>query len=146
MGFFTILNNIKIIIIIVVINIKKILLFICFFFLFNTLEIDSNSDKILLYNKGDLYQEEFHKVYFYNTNSKELKSFLNILDIEVLSYIVDDKKYYASNIDELTQKYIKDKSIEEQIYYNEYGIKIDGINIKCINNELLKLENLTNVY
>lgn len=129
-----------------VINIKKILLFICLFFLFNTLEIDSNSDKILLYNKGELYQEENHKVYFYNTNSKELKSILNILDIEVLSYIIDDKKYYAKDIDELTQKYIKDKSVEEQIYYDEYGIKIDGINIKCVNNELLKLENLVNIY
>ncbi len=129
-----------------VINIKKILLFICLFFLFNTLEIDSNSDKILLYNKGDLYQEEYHKVYFYNTNSKELKNILNILDIDVLSYIIDDKKYYASNIDELTQKYIKDKSIEEQIYYDEYGIKIDSINIKCVNNELLKLEKLVNIY
>jgi hypothetical protein len=129
-----------------VIYIKKILLFLCFFFLFNTLEVDSNSDKLLFYNKNELYEENYHIIYFYNITSKELKSILNILDIEVLSYIIDNNKYYARNIDELTKIYCKDKNINEQLYYYEYGISIDAISIICTNNELLKLENLASIY
>ena len=128
------------------IYIKKILIFFCFFFLFNTLEIDSNSDKVLLYDKSKIHEENNYKVYFRNTNSKELNELLNILDIRVLSYIIDDKKYYARNIDELTNIYLKDKSLSEKIYYESNGFYIDGVNIVCENNELIKLENLTNVY
>ena len=129
-----------------VIYIKKILLFLCLFFLFNTLEVDSNNDKILFYNKNELYEEDYHIIYFYNVTSKKLESILDILDIEVLCYIVDNNKYYVRNVNELISKYFEDKMINEQLYYNEYGINIDAICVICTNNELLKLENLTGVY
>ena len=63
-----------------------------------------------------------------------------------MNYIVEDKKYYARNINELVKTFIKDKSIEDKIYYELNGIKIDGITITCEVNELMKLENLTKVY
>ena len=129
-----------------VVNIKRLLLFICLFFLFNTLEADSNSDKLLFYDKKELYDENIYNVYFINTNSIKLENVINILDIEVLSYTIDNHKYYASNISELTNKYLIDKSINEELYYNEYGIKIDGITVLCTNEELIKLENMISIY
>lgn len=126
--------------------IKKLLLLFCLCFLFNVGEIDSNSDKVLLYNKEHLYDESNFKVYFVNTNSNELKNILNILDIRVLSYIIADEKYYARDIDKLIEDYVSDKSLVEKIYYMNNGIQIDGINIVCQTNELLKLEALTSVY
>ncbi len=126
--------------------IKKLLLLFCLCFLFNVGEIDSNSDKVLLYDKEHLYDESNFKVYFVNTNSNELKNILNILDIRVLSYIIDDEKYYARDIDKLIEDYVSDKSLVEKIYYLNNGIQIDGINIVCQTNELLKLEALTSVY
>ena len=63
-----------------------------------------------------------------------------------MNYIVEDKKYYARDINELVKTFIKDKSIEDKIYYELNGIKIDGITITCEVNELMKLENLTKVY
>ena len=126
--------------------IKKLLLLFCLCFLFNVSEIDSNSDKVLFYDKEHLYDESNFKVYFVNTNSNELKNILNILDIRVLSYIIDDEKYYARNIDKLIEDYVSNKTLEEKIYYLNNGIQIDGINIVCQTNELLKLEALTNVY
>ena len=47
---------------------------------------------------------------------------------------------------ELIKTFIKDKSVEEKIYYELNGIKIDGITITCEVNELMKLEKLTKVY
>lgn len=126
--------------------IKKLLLLFCLCFLFNVGEIDSNSDKVLLYNKEHLYDESNFKVYFVNTNSNELKNILNILDIRVLSYIIADEKYYARDIDKLIEDYVSDKSLVEKIYYMNNGIQIDGINIVCQTNELLKLEALTSIY
>ena len=126
--------------------IKKLLLLFCLCFLFNVGEIDSNSDKVLFYDKEHLYDESNFKVYFVNTNSNELKNILNILDIRVLSYIIDDEKYYARNIDKLIEDYVSNKSLEEKIYYMNNGIQIDGINIVCQTNELLKLEALTKIY
>ena len=83
--------------------------------------------------------------------SKEIKwysldNILKYVNVEVMNYIIDDKKYYARNINELTKTFIKDKSIEEKIYYELNGIKIDGITITCEVNELMKLEKLTKVY
>ena len=40
----------------------------------------------------------------------------------------------------LVKTFIKDKSVEEKIYYELNGIKIDGITITCEVNELMKLE------
>ena len=102
--------------------IKKILLFLCLFFPFNVLEVNSNDDKTLIYEKENLYEEDYYKVYFDKINSNKLKEIIDDLDIKVISYIVDDKKYYANDIDELVNKYIKDKNLYEKIYYESRGI------------------------
>lgn len=128
------------------IYIKKILLLLCFFFLFNTLEVDSNNDKLLMYDKSNLYEENDYVIYFYNMNSNYFKEIINNLDIEILSYTINDNKYYARNIDELINKYINDKSINDQLYYLEYGFNIDSIHVLCTNNELLKFEKMSNIY
>lgn len=129
-----------------VINIKKILLFLCLFFLFNTLEIDSNSDKVVIYDKVNLYDESVFKIYFDNVSSYELDSVLSNLNIRVLSYIIDEKRYYARSTRELMENYTKDLSINEKIYYDRYGLNIDGINAVCNNLDLIKLEELINIY
>lgn len=126
--------------------ILKTLIFISLFIVFNINEIDSNSDKVLHYDKTDIHLEDTFKVYFKSLNSNELDNILKFVNIEVMNYIIDDKKYYARNINELTKTFIKDKSIEEKIYYELNGIKIDGITITCEVNELMKLEKLTKVY
>lgn len=126
--------------------IKKILLSLCLFFLFNTLEIDSNYDKSLVYDKNNLYEEDDHIIYFYDMDNNKLKSIINKLDIEILSYTIDDKVYYANNIDDLENKYLKDKSLDEIVYYLEYGFNIDSIHVLCVNNELIKLEKIANIY
>ena len=126
--------------------ILKTIIFITLFIVFNINEIDSNSDKVLNYDKTDIHLEDTFKVYFKSLNSNELDNILKYVNVEVMNYIIDDKKYYARNINELTKTFIKDKSIEEKIYYELNGIKIDGITITCEVNELMKLEKLTKVY
>ncbi|MCI7333212.1 MAG: hypothetical protein MSH48_06130 [Mollicutes bacterium] len=126
--------------------ILKTLIFISLFIVFNINEIDSNNDKVLHYDKTDIHLEDTFKVYFKSLNSNELDNILKYVNVEVMNYIIDDKKYYARNINELTKTFIKDKSIEDKIYYELNGIKIDGITITCEVNELMKLENLTKVY
>ena len=126
--------------------ILKTLIFITLLIVFNINEIESNSDKVLNYDKTDIHLEDTFKVYFKSLNSNELDNILKYVNVEVMNYIIDDKKYYARNINELTKTFIKDKSIEEKIYYELNGIKIDGITITCEVNELMKLEKLTKVY
>ena len=126
--------------------ILKTLIFITLFIVFNINEIDSNSDKVLYYDKTDIHVEDTFKVYFKSINSNELDDILKYVNVYVMNYIVEDKKYYARNINELVKTFIKDKSIEDKIYYELNGIKIDGITITCEVNELMKLENLTKVY
>lgn len=126
--------------------ILKTLIFITLFIVFNINEIDSNSDKVLHYDKTDIHIEDTFKVYFKSLNSNELDNILKYVNVEVMNYIIDDKKYYVRNIKELIKTFIKDKSVEEKIYYELNGIKIDGITITCEVNELMKLEKLTKVY
>lgn len=126
--------------------ILKTLIFITLFIVFNINEIDSNSDKVLHYDKTDIHLEDTFKVYFKSLNSNELDNILKYVNVEVMNYIIDDKKYYVRNINELIKTFIKDKSVEEKIYYELNGIKIDGITITCEVNELMKLEKLTKVY
>lgn len=126
--------------------ILKTLIFITLFIVFNINEIDSNSDKVLHYDKTDIHVEDTFKVYFKSINSNELDDILKYVNVDVMNYIVEDKKYYARDINELVKTFIKDKSIEDKIYYELNGIKIDGITITCEVNELMKLENLTKVY
>lgn len=126
--------------------ILKTLIFITLFIVFNINEIDSNSDKVLHYDKTDIHLEDTFKVYFKSLNSNELDNILKYVNVDVMNYIIDDKKYYVRNIKELIKTFIKDKSVEEKIYYELNGIKIDGITITCEVNELMKLEKLTKVY
>ena len=126
--------------------ILKTLIFSTLFIVFNINEIDSNSDKVLHYDKTDIHLEDTFKVYFKSINSNELDNILKYVNVEVMNYIIDDKKYYVRNINELIKTFIKDKSVEEKIYYELNGIKIDGITITCEVNELMKLEKLTKVY
>ena len=126
--------------------ILKTLIFISLFIVFNINEIYSNSDKVLYYDKTDIHLEDTFKVYFKSLNSNELDNILKYVNVEVMNYIIDDKKYYVRNIKELIKTFIKDKSVEEKIYYELNGIKIDGITITCEVNELMKLEKLTKVY
>lgn len=110
------------------------------------MHIDSNSSKELMYDRTNLYDENNYSIYFIDTNSIELNNKLKAVDIDVLSYIIDDKKYYARDINDLTNKYLKDKSLQEKIYYETNGFKIDGINVVAENNELLKLEHIIDIY
>lgn len=110
------------------------------------MHIDSNSNKRLMFDRINIYDENYYSIYFVNTNSKELNNKLNILDIDILSYIIDNKKYYARDINGLSEKYLKDKTLEERVYYESNGFKIDGINVVCQNNELLKLEKIIDIY
>ena len=129
---------------------KKLILrtfiFISLFLVFNINEIDSNSDKILYYDSSDIHVEDTFKVYLKNTNSNKLNEVLKILNIDVLNYTKQDKKYYARNINDLIEKFTKDKSIEEKIYYELNGVTIDSVTIYCEVNELMKFENLVKTY
>ena len=129
-----------------VIIIKKVLLFLCLFFLFNTLEVDSNSDKVLIYDKSNLYEEGYYNIYFDKVNSIKLEKVINDLDIRVLSYIIDEKKYYASNIEDLINKYTIDMDLKDKLYFENNGILIDGISVKCINSKLIEFERIINIY
>lgn len=126
--------------------ILKTLIFITLFIVFNINEIDSNSDKILYYDSSDIHVEDTFKVYLKNTNSNKLNEVLKILNIDVLNYTIEDKKYYARNINDLIEKFTKDKSIEEKIYYELNGVTIDSVTIYCEVNELMKFENLVKTY
>ena len=126
--------------------IKKILILLCLFFLFNTLEVDSNSDKILFYDIDNLYDEDDYYIYFDDMNSNILNNIIYKYNIRILSYNIDNNKYYANNIDELYNIYTKDKSIEEIIYYEKYGIKIDSIHVISDVDNLIKLSKEVHIY
>lgn len=126
--------------------ILKTFIFISLFLVFNINEIDSNSDKILYYDSSDIHVEDTFKVYLKNTNSNKLNEVLKILNIDVLNYTIEDKKYYARNINDLIEKFTKNKSIEEKIYYELNGVTIDSVTIYCEVNELMKFENLVKTY
>lgn len=123
----------------------KLLTFIILF-IFNTLYIDSNSSKRLIYDINDNYDNKLNTVYFIDLNTNDLQEKINIFDIQILSYIIGDKKYYARNIEKLKEQFFKDKTLEEKIYYETYGIKIDALNIMCTNNELMKLDTVFGIY
>ena len=106
---------------------KKLILrtfiFISLFLVFNINEIDSNSDKILYYDSSDIHVEDAFKVYLKDTNSNKLNDALKILNIDVLNYIIEDKKYYELK-----------------------GVKVDAVTIYCEVDELMKFENLVKTY
>lgn len=129
---------------------KKLILrtfiFISLFLVFNINEIDSNSDKILYYDSSDIHVEDAFKVYLKDTNSSKLNDVLKILNIDVLNYIIEDEKYYARNIDDLIERFTKNKTLEEKIYYELKGVKVDAVTIYCEVDELMKFENLVKTY
>lgn len=124
---------------------KKIF-FILSLFIFNILHVDSNSNKNLFYSQDDIYDEKVYEMYFVSLNTNNLEKIINDLDIEVYSYIIDDEKYYARNINKFKEIYLKDKSSNEKIYYEEYGINIDGITCLCNGNQISKLKELVSIY
>lgn len=128
------------------ITIKKILIFLCFFLCFNTLEVDSNSDKIVYYDNNDLYNKKVYKLYFDSLNSNELNELIKEKDLQILSYYIDGNKYYARDIDELDNIYLKDKPLSEKIYYEYNGYNIDAIKILCDVNEIINLKDKTHIY
>ncbi len=128
-------------------KIYKLLLIIVSFFIYDLESIDSNSNKIVLYDIVNIHDENNFKIYFQKKiNSYDIDSIVSKYNIKILSYIVDDNNYYSKDENDLIDKYTLNKNLEEKIYYKINGIYIDGLNIKCENNELIKLSKVENIY
>ncbi len=125
---------------------KKILFFFILFFTFNTLEIESNSDKYLVYDRKDIYDTGSFKVFFYNANSEKLDKFIKENNIIVKYYIVNDKKYYVRNIDKLILLYTSEMNSNDKIYYLYNGINIDGVCVNTSVEKLMLFEKEFNIY
>ena len=125
---------------------KKILFFFILFFTFNTLEIESNSDKYLVYDRKDIYDTGSFKVFFYNANSDKLDKFIKEKNIIVKYYIVNDKKYYVRNIDKLILLYTSEMNNNDKIYYLYNGINIDGVCVNTSVEKLMLFEKEFNIY
>ncbi len=117
----------------------------CLFFLYNISDIDSESDKRLIYDTSNLYEEDNYLIYFKDLNSKEIDKFKKY-NIQILSYIVDDKKYYARNSEILIKEYTKEMNQEKKVIYEINGIKINALNVVCTVEELIKIERDFNIY
>ena len=124
----------------------KIFSFFVFFFLFNTIHLDSNSSKRLIYNQNDLYESNINTIYFVNANSNDIRKILDYLNLEATTYIVEDKKYYVRNVDILLEVYNKNKSLEDKLFNEINGIKIDGIKVNCTNAELIEIDKWFDIY
>ena len=124
----------------------KIFSFFIFFFLFNTIHIDSNSSKRLIYDQNDLYDSNYNTIYFVNANSNDIRKILNYLNLEAMTYIVEDKKYYVRNVDILLEVYTENKSLEEKLLDEINGIKIDAIRVNCTNAELIEIDKWFDIY
>ncbi len=127
-------------------NIIKLLFMLTIFLTFNIGEIDSNSDKILYYDRSNLNYIDTFKIYFKDTNSYSLNNSLKKTNIQVISYTIDNKKYYARNIEELIKQYTKNLNNELKVYYDINGVKIDNITAICKVYDLIKLEKLERIY
>ena len=100
----------------------------------------------MIYNRNELYDNNINTIYFIDTNTNELREKLENKNIKILSYIIEEEKYYARNIDKLEEIYLKDKKLETKILYQIQGIKIEGIIVQCTNKELIELEKLFKIY
>ena len=127
-------------------NIIKLLFMLTIFLTYNIGEIDSNSDKILYYDRNNLNYIDTFKIYFKDTNSYSLNNSLKKTNIQVISYTIDNKKYYARNIEELIKQYTKNLNNELKVYYDINGVKIDSITAICKVYDLIKLEKLERIY
>lgn len=117
----------------------------CLFFLYNISDIDSESKKRLIYDVSNLYEEDNYLIYFKDLNSKEIDKFKKY-NIQILSYIIDDKKYYARNSEILIKEYTKEMNQERKVIYEINGIKINALNVVCTVEELIKIERDFNIY
>jgi hypothetical protein len=135
--------------ILMVIYIKTIveIIIIILLFIFDIDSIDSNSDKILIYDRVNIHDENDFTIFFKNSiNSYDLDDILEEYNITINSYIIDDKKYYARDIINLINEYTSNKNLEEKIYFKIHGIIIDGLNVTCENEEVKKLSNIEKIY
>jgi hypothetical protein len=117
----------------------------CLFFLFDIYEIDSESEKKLIYDTSKLYEEDNYLIYFKDLNSKELDRLKNY-NIDILSYLIGDEKYYARNSQALIKEYTKDMNMENKILYEINGVKINALNVVCTVEELINIERDFKIY
>lgn len=124
----------------------KLLFFITLFFIFNLDEIDSNSDKRIMYNLNNIHEENHYTLYLKDIKSGVVDEVFNKLNIKVTSYIINDRKYYARDIDDLINKYTKELSTEDKIYYINNGVKIDAVTTRCEVYQVIELEKMNLIY
>lgn len=117
----------------------------CLFFLFDIYEIDSESEKKLIYDTSKLYEEDNYLIYFKDLNSKELDRLKNY-NVDILSYLIGDKRYYARNSQALIKEYTKDMNMENKILYEINGVKINALNVVCTVEELINIERNFKIY
>lgn len=117
----------------------------CLFFLFDIYEIDSESEKKLIYDTSKLYEEDNYLIYFKDLNSKELDRLKNY-NMDILSYLIGDEKYYARNSQALIKEYTKDMNMENKILYEINGVKINALNVVCTVEELINIERDFKIY
>mgnify|MGYP007097185828 FL=1 len=117
----------------------------CLLFLFDIYEIDSESEKKLIYDTSKLYEEDNYLIYFKDLNSKELDRLKNY-NIDILSYLIGDERYYARNSQALIKEYTKDMNMENKILYEINGVKINALNVVCTVEELINIERDFKIY
>lgn len=117
----------------------------CLFFLFNISDIDSESEKKLIYDVSKLYEENNHLIYFKDLNSNDIYKFKKY-NIQILSYLIDGKKYYARNNEILVNEYTKEMNQEKKALYKINGVKINALNVVCTVEELIKIERDFKIY
>lgn len=117
----------------------------CLFFLFDIYEIDSESEKKLIYDTSKLYEEDNYLIYFKDLNSKELDR-LKKYNVDILSYLIGDERYYARNSQALIKEYTKDMNMENKILYEINGVKINALNVVCTVEELINIERDFKIY
>ena len=117
----------------------------CLFFLFGIYEIDSESEKKLIYDTSKLYEEDNYLIYFKDLNSKELDRLKNY-NVDILSYLIGDERYYARNSQALIKEYTKDMNMENKILYEINGVKINALNVVCTVEELINIERDFKIY
>lgn len=127
-------------------NIILKLFFLCLLFIFNIQEINSNSDKKIIYSLNNIHEENYYKLHLKNINTLTIQSIINKYNLNILSYSIDNNIYYANNLKELTDKFIKDLSLEKQIYYKNNGINIDYITLRCEVETIIELEKQNIIY
>ncbi len=127
--------------------IYRVLLIFSLFFLFNLNEVDSNSGKMVFYDKVNIHDENKFKIYFKeNINSYDLNNIIKNYNLDIINYIIDDQEYYAKDVYDLISKYTIDKYHEEKIYYEINGINIDGLTVICENDEIRRLSLVEKIY